>query len=60
MSQMIEVKTAELSGAALDYAWQKATGRKLTGTGKLIPNMARFVISIELGDTVAVPAELLP
>ena len=56
---MTEVKTADLVGAALHYAYNKATGNKPTATVDLLPAFARFIINEKLGDVVSVPSELL-
>lgn len=57
---MVEVQAFELEGEALEWAWKKATGKQSTNTVHLLAGMARFVISVEIGDVVSVPAKLMP
>lgn len=63
MAQMIEVKTAELSGAALQHAWKAAfpSDKHLSNCNAAnLLDFARFVIGEHVGPVVSIPAELLP
>lgn len=57
--KMVEVKVSELSGAALDYAYEAATGIKASQSVAMLPQFAQFIIFDKVGDTVSVPAELV-
>lgn len=66
---MTEVKTAELSGPALDWATSKAIGVKIHAADSVQVNVradayfpvvtCRAIVATKFGDTVQIPTELV-
>jgi hypothetical protein len=62
---MIEVKTAGLEGAALDWALGQAFKlpvdrvKELKAMGLSNPATLKFMVAARMGDTVSVPAEMV-
>jgi|LakMenE18May11ns_1017448.scaffolds.fasta_scaffold8982300_2 hypothetical protein len=69
MQQMIEVKTTELEGAALDWVASQVLGCKIHATNTIAVKVdadgyfpvktCRAIVAAKLGDVVSVPAELV-